>query len=57
MAKRRTLGWMRVGVGSGVLLQITACFGSDPQFTITALTLNAVISNLVSVLFNTVITA
>lgn len=35
----------------GVLLQLTACYGSDPQFYFTSTITNIVLSNLISALF------
>lgn len=39
---------------SVVLLQITACFGPDPQLFFTSTIANAVIVNVITLLFNTV---
>lgn len=38
-------------VGGGALLQLTACYGSDPQFYFTSTITNIVLSNLISTLF------
>lgn len=46
--KVKWLGWLGSG---GVLLQITACYGSDPQFYFTSTITNIVLSNLISALF------
>lgn len=49
--------WKYAGLlASGAsLLQITACLGSDPQFLVTTLALNAVISNVINFLFGSLL--
>lgn len=44
-------------VSGGTLLQFSACFGPDPQFFVTSSVVNAVISNLVGTLFNSLFAA
>ncbi|MBI5865582.1 MAG: hypothetical protein HZB38_13955 [Planctomycetes bacterium] len=45
---------MALLAAGAALLQFTACFGPDPQFFVTSSITNALIANLVSLLFNTV---
>ncbi|RMF77061.1 MAG: hypothetical protein D6744_11760 [Planctomycetota bacterium] len=45
---------LRLLIPSAVLLQITACFGPDPQFFFTATVANALVTNVVTGLFNLV---
>lgn len=46
--KVKWLGWLMSG---GMLLQLTACYGADPQFYFTSTITNIVLSNLISTLF------
>lgn len=41
--------------GGGTLLQITACLGSDPQFLISTFALNSIVSNLITTLYNAIL--
>jgi len=44
--------WARFLVPGGVVLQITACFGPDPEFYITNLAASTVLSEVIRLLFN-----
>lgn len=44
--------WLKFAVPGCIVLQITACLGSDPEFFLTSTVANAVIYNIVSTLFN-----
>lgn len=53
MPKRTFLRTVQLTTGGAVLLQITACFGPDPQFFFTSTIAGAVVNNVVNLLFNT----
>ena len=53
MRKSRSFRALQGITGGAILLQVTACFGPDPQLFFTSTIANAVVSNLVSFLFNT----
>ena len=44
--------WLKFAVPGCIVLQLTACFGSDPQFYVTSTIANAVVFNVVSALFD-----
>lgn len=52
MLNPRIAKWSGLTAAGGVLLQITACLGPDPQFYVTSVAVNAVISSLIQSLFN-----
>jgi hypothetical protein len=51
MRSLRMKKWARFLVPGGVVLQITACLGPDPEFFITNLAASTVVSEIVSLLF------
>ncbi|MFQ5805076.1 MAG: hypothetical protein ACE5I3_01360 [Phycisphaerae bacterium] len=50
--KPRWTKWLRLALPGCVLLQITACLGTDPEFFFASTITNALVFNLVSALFN-----
>lgn len=52
MRSLRSAKWGALTLAAGTLLQITACLGPDPQFYVTSVAVNAVISSLVQSIFN-----
>lgn len=54
--RARAGGWLRLALPGALLLQLTACFGSDPQFYFTNLITSTVVSNLISALFSALLT-
>ncbi len=52
MRSLRMKKWARFLVPGGVVLQITACFGPDPEFYITNLAASTVVSEVLRLLFN-----
>ncbi len=53
MFKRPWLRTAQMTLGGAVLLQVTACFGPDPQLFFTSTIANAVVFNVINLLFNT----
>jgi hypothetical protein len=51
MRSLRMKKWARFLVPGGVVLQITACFGPDPEFYITNLAASTMVSELLRLLF------
>jgi len=49
---RRLLRFGGLTAACGVLLQVTACLGPDPQFFLTASVVNALVASLVGALVN-----
>lgn len=55
MSRRGSRGrWLWLAVPGAGLLQITACLGADPQLTIGSTILNALVSNVVGLIFSLV---
>lgn len=54
MKPRRTK-WLWLALPGCMLLQFAGCFGGDPAFFLTSTVVNAVVFNLVSTLFNLVV--
>ncbi len=50
MKPRRTK-WLKLALPGCVVVQITACLGSDPEFYLTSVFTNALVFNIVSALF------
>ena len=50
----RKIKWIGLASGGGALLQLTACYGSDPQFYFVSTVTNIVLSNLIGALFGVV---
>lgn len=55
MLNPRIARWSGLTLASGALLQVTACLGPDPQFYVTSVAVNALISSLVQTLLNLVL--
>jgi hypothetical protein len=52
--KPRWTKWLKIALPGCVLLQLTGCFGADPQFYFASSIANAVVFNIVSTLVNLV---
>jgi hypothetical protein len=52
---RRPTKWLKFIVPGCVVLQLSACFGSDPEFFFASTVANAVVFNIVSALFDLVV--
>ena len=52
MRSLRMKKWARFLVPGGVVLQITACFGPDPEFYVANLAASTVVSEVIRLLFN-----
>lgn len=50
--RTRKAKWLKILVPGVVVLQISACFGGDPQFFFTSSIANAIVFDLVSTAFN-----
>ena len=51
MRSVRMMKWLRLAVPGACLVQITACLGPDPEFYLTSLATNAVVSEVISLFF------
>jgi len=50
--KPRWTKWLKLALPGCVVLQITACLGSDPEFYLASVFTNALVFNIVSALFD-----
>jgi hypothetical protein len=55
--KPRWTKWLKLALPGCVLLQITACLGSDPEFYLATMFTNALVFNVVSALFQLALSA
>jgi len=53
--RTRWTKWLRLALPGCAVLQITACFGSDPELFFTTSVANALVFNIVNTLFDLVI--
>ena len=52
--KPRWTKWVKLALPGCVVVQITACLGSDPEFYLTSTFINALVVNIVSTVFSLV---
>ena len=52
--KSRFAKWSKIVIPGAALLQITACFGADPQYYLTSTVTDALVYNTISAIFTVV---
>ena len=55
MFRKRAMKWAGICTTAGMLMQITACLGPDPQLLLTNVAINTLVSDLVSTLYRSVL--
>jgi hypothetical protein len=54
MRRNGVMRRLRLLIPAGVLLQLTACFGPDPQFFFTSVLTNALATNVIGAVINAI---
>lgn len=51
MLRKRARKWIGICTTAGLLLQITACLGPDPQLLLANIAINTIVSNVVTTIY------